>query len=170
MAPTPESEVLSDADFEQSLHDYLNRMNDFAQTKSWYPDFNKLEISIENFSQTPNPSVTYRFRVIEELCNNANVLHGGCAVLLVDDLTTVLLGALSKPGLFTRMGASKHLSATLIRPLRQGEEARIVSEIEYSGKNRAVLRAKLYRVESGELCAILENDRANTDPPVKSNL
>lgn len=93
-------------------------------------------------------------------------------VLLVDDLTTVLLGAVSKPGFFTKVGATNNLRATFIRPLRIGDEARIVSEVEYFGKKRAVLKAMVYRVvgDGYELCAILGNDRSNTDLPVVSKI
>ncbi|KAJ5947582.1 hypothetical protein N7466_000597 [Penicillium verhagenii] len=170
MASTSTSASTTAVSFEKKLRKYMKILNDFSHKTSWYPDFDKLELSIESASETPIPTVSFRFKVIDELCGVAGILHGGCMVLLVDDLTTVLLGAVSKPGLFSRYGASKNLNTTFIRPLALGDEARIVSEVEYFGKRRAVLRAKLYRVEGNELCAILENDRANTDPPTLSKL
>ncbi|KAJ5649703.1 uncharacterized protein N7484_003426 [Penicillium longicatenatum] len=121
--------------FEQMPRKYLRMLNMFShKTKP-------VLLSIESFTQTPDSSVTFRFKVIEELYNEAQVLHGGYAVLLVDDMTTVLLGAVSEPRLFSRFGASKNLNAKSIRPLELGDEARIVFELEYLGKRRAVLRA-----------------------------
>lgn len=99
-----------------------------------------------------------------------NTLHGGCAGALIDDLGSVLLGAISKPGLFSRFGATKNLSSTFIRPVSLGEEVRLISELEYIGDKRALMRGKLYRVDTNELCVITENDRANTDPQVRAKM
>lgn len=97
-------------------------------------------------------------------------LHGGCIQTLMFDFTTVLLVAVCKPGLYSRWGASQNFTTRFFRQLGVGEGARLVSELEYLGKRRVVLKAKLYSEKGGELCAVAEHEKVNTDKPANSKI
>lgn len=77
---------------------------------------------------------------------------------------------MSRPGLFSRFGANKNLTTTFLRPVPVGERVRVVCEMDYFGKRRALLKGRLLRVEGNELCVVSLNDRVNTDPDVGSKV
>lgn len=149
---------------------HLSQLRRLTCFQSWYSDPKKLGITIESFHRGPTPSVTFRFSITDELYGVRNTIHGGLTGALIDDLSTVLSGAVSQPGLFSQIGASKNLNSTFIRPVSLGEEVRVVCELKYVGKKRVLMRGRLYKIDTDELCVITENDRANTDPQVRAKM
>lgn len=97
-------------------------------------------------------------------------LHGGCIQTLIFDFTTVLLIALCKFGLYSRWGASQNFTTRFFRQIGVGEEGILVCELDYVGRRRIVLRGKLYSEKGGELCAVAEHEKINTDKPVNSKM
>ena len=129
-----------------------------------------MSLHIEKFTLDPTPSITFRFVVTHEMSNINKTLHGGCAVTMVDELTTILLAAMSKPGLYSRYGVSKGLKTSFLRPMNRGAEIRAVCELVHMGAKQAFLQTKMFEVDGGELCLIAEHEKTNTDPPVQSKL
>lgn len=121
---------------------------------------------IESVNIGPPPRVSFRFTITPEMCNNNGDLHGGCATTCIDALTSVLIATISQPGFYSLFGVSRNLSATFFRPVPRGTDVRLVCNVVNAGKRMAALRAKLHRVDTGELCVMGENDKVNTDPPL----
>ncbi|PLB45594.1 thioesterase [Aspergillus steynii IBT 23096] len=136
-------------------------------TQGW--DFNpeNYNARIESVSTGAGspPSVTFRFTVTEDMCNYTRHLHGGCVSTVIDTLSTLFVAALSKPGLYSLGGVSRHLHTTYLRPVPVGSEVRLVCSLKHAGKKLVLLKANLHRVDDGGLCVIGVNEKANTDPP-----
>lgn len=101
------------------------------------------------------------------MLNVAKALHGGCATTLIDDLTTVLLAAISKPGLYSQYGVSRNIRVAFFQPVRVDTEVRVVCKAEHVGRRLVLLGAKIYG-GNGELCISGENEKMNTDPRLES--
>lgn len=86
--------------------------------------------------------------------------------LLGDDLSSVLLGALSRPGYYSQLGANRGITTNLIRPMKVGNKVRVVTSVVYIGDKRVLLRSSFYRLDQDDLYAIVESDRTNTDAVV----
>ncbi|PLB44550.1 hypothetical protein P170DRAFT_288245 [Aspergillus steynii IBT 23096] len=92
--------------------------------QGWDPSFARYSLRLESTSIDPCPTATFTFTVTELMTNFGGVLHGGCAATIIDMLTTVPLGAISRPGFYTSLGVSRSLNVTYFRALRKGEDAR----------------------------------------------
>lgn len=119
-------------------------------------------LRIESYTEQPSPAITFYFRTVPEMCNLTKNLHGGCAATLIDGLTTVLLGAVSRPGLFSHGGVSRNLRLTYFRAIRAGTAVKLLCEVVHVGGRLALLRAEMYNDETGELCIAGENEKANS--------
>ncbi|KAH8434066.1 PaaI family thioesterase [Aspergillus melleus] len=129
-----------------------------------------MHLRIEDFSLEPTPSVTFRFTVTLEMSNINKTMHGGCAITLVDELTTILLAAMSKPGLYSRYGVSKGLRTSFLRPIARGAEVRAVCELTYMGEKQAFLQTRMFEVDGGRLCLLAEHEKVNTDSQAQAKL
>lgn len=89
---------------------------------------------------------------------------------IIDTLSTLFLGALSKPGFYSLGGVSRHLHTTYLRPVPMGSEVRLVCSLKHAGKKLVLLKANLHKVDNGELCVIGVNEKANTDSPKGAKL
>jgi uncharacterized protein (TIGR00369 family) len=116
------------------------------------------------------PNVTFTLQITQEMCNITGNLHGGCAATLIDDLTTVLLFAISQDGLYRLGGVSRNLSTTYFRPVAMGTKVRIVCEVVNAGKSLVRLRGGIYRIDTGQLCVQGDNEKTNSDAKVPSLL
>lgn len=97
-------------------------------------------------------------------------LHGGCAATLIDILSTVILLAKSRPGVFALGGVSRLLKTTYLRPVPQDTEIRLRCTLVQVGRRLAYLRAEILRADNGDLCVLGEHDKANTDPEADEKL
>ncbi|KAJ5614875.1 thioesterase family protein [Penicillium herquei] len=154
MSVKPELLLLTD-DFPDRVQSAFKVLTTKAD-KIWSLPLEDCKLQVETTSTHITPSITFRLRVTPGMLNGAGALHGGCASTLIDDLTTVLVAAVSRPGLYSLYGV--------------GIEVRIVCHIEQLGRRLAVLRAKVYRVEDGMLCMSGENEKMNTDPLATSKI
>lgn len=149
-----------------STHAILtNRLN-----QHWTFDSRNCQLSFESATQGPPAYASYLLTVSPDLCNYAGNLHGGCAATLIDNLSTMILLGMSKPGKFALGGVSRNLKCTYLRPVPQGSEIRLVCIVVHLGKRLALLRAELYRTDTGGLCVVAEHEKANTDPETDEKL
>lgn len=116
------------------------------------------------------PRVTFSLQITQEMCNFTGNLHGGCAATLIDELTTVLLLAISQEGLYRQAGVSRNLSMTFFRPLSVGTKVKVICEVVNAGKRLVRLRGGIYRVDTGELCVQGDNEKVNSDGKAKALL
>ncbi|KAL5361615.1 HotDog domain-containing protein [Aspergillus floccosus] len=152
------------ADFMVKVENYLEQVVQAYQAKKrWGCDTQTHNLRVESAVPGPPPKISFLFTVSENMCNSAGDLHGGCVATLIDNFTTVLLGVISRPGFYGQLGVSRSLEVTYFRPLRQGDEGRLICYVVNAGKTLAALRAELYDARSGSLCAAGENDKVNTD-------
>lgn len=125
-----------------------------------------MNLQIESFTPSPTPSITFRFTVTHEMSSINRTLHGGCAITLVDELTTILLAAMSRPGFYSQYGVSTGLRTSFLRPVKRGSSVRAVCELVHMGGRQAFLQTRMLEVDGGggeRLCLVAEHEKANTD-------
>lgn len=108
--------------------------------------------------------------VSPDMCNYLDNLHGGCAATLIDVLSTTILLGVSSPGRFQLGGVSRNLRTTYLRPVPQGTEIRLVTELVHVGKRLALLRSEILRADDGQVCVVGEHEKANTDPDASDKI
>ncbi|KAH8423168.1 PaaI family thioesterase [Aspergillus melleus] len=161
-------------DFERKVSGFFERHCQDSKGRGW--DFNpenynaRIEAVSPGSGASSPPSVTFGFVVTEDMCNYTHHLHGGCVATIIDTLSTLFLLALSKPGLYSQGGVSRHLHTTYLRPVPVGNEVRLVCSLKHVGKKLVLLKANLYRVDDEGLCVIGINEKANTDPSKKARI
>lgn len=104
------------------------------------------------------------------MANYMGNLHGGCAATLVDNLTSTILMAASRPGAFQYGGVTRNLSVTYLRPAPQGHEIRVICEVVQMGRRLSLLRAEIRRVDNDDLCCVADHQKVNTDPEADQKL
>jgi acyl-coenzyme A thioesterase 13 len=97
------------------------------------------------------------------MANFHNSIHGGCTATVIDILSSMLVIGASQPGMFQVGGVSRNLNVTYLRPMRVGSEVRVICELVQMGKRLALLRTEIRGVETNELCALGDHQKANTD-------
>lgn len=128
------------------------------------------KLCFESATKGPPAKVSYRLVVSPAMANRFGNLHGGCAATLVDNLSTTILVAVSKPGIFQYGGVSRTLNVTYLRPVLLGQEIRVICEAVQVGRRLALLRAEIRRADNDELCCVADHQKANTDPEVDQRL
>ncbi|KAI9037921.1 PaaI family thioesterase [Aspergillus affinis] len=163
-------------DFERRVFGIFERYSQDSKGRGWDYNPENYNARIEAISpgsgssDSSPPSVAFRFIVTEDMCNYTHHLHGGCVTTILDTLSSIFLVALSKPGLYSLGGVSRHLHTTYLRPIPVGKEVRLVCSLKHAGKKLVLLKANLYRVDDDRLCVIGINEKANTDPPRESKI
>lgn len=118
-------------------------------------------------TQAKTPAqASYILTITPNLCNHFENLHGGCAATIIDILSTTILLAVSRPGVFAMGGVSRHLNLTYLRPAPRGVDVRVRCEVVQIGKRLALLRAQIERVDNGDVCVVAAHEKVNTDPEV----
>jgi acyl-coenzyme A thioesterase PaaI-like protein len=125
---------------------------------------------VESTSVQPLPSVSFRFTVKQGMCNFTNNLHGGCASTLIDALTTVLVLAVSQPGFYSAGGVSRNLRVTYFRAIPRGADVRLTCSLIHAANSFVLLRGEAFKVDTGELCFVGENEKVNTDSRLAAKL
>ncbi|KAK0630646.1 HotDog domain-containing protein, partial [Bombardia bombarda] len=113
--------------------------------------------------------VVWSFTVQPAHCNGNRTLHGGCIATLFDYCTTmpVMLVSSVADGFWSRMGVTRTLNMTYLRPIPVGTEIRIVCEVLAVGKRLGAIRGEMRRASDDALLVTCEHGRVNTDPPPK---
>lgn len=112
----------------------------------------------------------YRLTVTPEMQNTLGSLHGGCAATIIDNLTSTILMATSRPGMFQYGGISRNLNVTYLRPLPLNVELRLICEVVQMGRRLALVKAEMRRVDDNSLCVVGDHQKANMDPEANQKL
>lgn len=147
-----------------------NILTNQSNNQHWTFDSRNCKLSFESATQGPPAQVSYLLTVSPDLANPMGNLHGGCAATLIDNLSSMILLGMSKPGKFALGGVSRNLKCTYLRPVPEGSEIRLVCILVHIGKRLALLRAEIYRTGTGDLCIVGEHEKANTDPEADEKL
>ena len=125
-----------------------------------------------------------RFPVGRSYLNPSKALQGGQQAAMFDIATTWLLTVLRKPGFWERMGTTRTLTVTCIRPALEGEMLRLEAKVRFQlysnvttslivvktvnvGKRLALLKGVLIREEDGAIISTCEHDKYNDDNAYK---
>lgn len=73
--------------------------------------------------------IVYRLPVGHSYLNPAKGLHGGQQAAIFDTFTSWLLALIRKPGFWTRLGTSRSLTVTYLRPAMEGEMLLLEAEV-----------------------------------------
>jgi len=118
----------------------------------------------------PHPRALFLFTVQPEHCNRLDALHGGCAATVFDFCTTLPLALISRPGYWSRLGVSRTLAVTYLRPAARGEAVLVDCEIVQVGRRLCSLRGTMRRRRDGLVLAVCEHGKFNTDPTASDKL
>lgn len=122
-------------------------------------------ISLHSVTTSPtHPSVTFLFIPQTEHSNRHGTLHGGAAATVFDYLTTMPLNVVARPGgYWQRLGVSRNLSVTYLRPAKAGEELLVECEVVQVSRRMAVLRGTMRRKADGKILMMCEHQKVNID-------
>lgn len=122
-------------------------------------------VSLYSVNTSPTlPSATFLFTVQQEHSNRHGTLHGGCAATLFDYLTTLPLNVVARPGgYWQRLGVSRNISVTYLRPVQVGDEVLVEAELVQVSKRMAVLRGTMRRKSDGKVAMMCEHQKVNID-------
>ena len=107
--------------------------------------------------------ITYRFPAKHLYSNPSGNVHGGAQAAFFDVGTTWLLFLIQKPGFWERMGITRSLNCTYLRPAPEGEMLRLECEIVHAGKSLCALKAVLKTDKDGKVCTTCEHNKYNVD-------
>jgi acyl-coenzyme A thioesterase PaaI-like protein len=110
------------------------------------------------------PSVVFRLEVQYFHSNAIGQMQGGCVSTLLDYVTSLSLGLISKPGFWFFTGVTRTMTFTLLRPIPVEEAILIESDVVHAGKRLAHLRGRITRESDGAVLAVCQHDKVNTDP------
>ncbi|KAI5296383.1 hypothetical protein KEM52_003247 [Ascosphaera acerosa] len=161
--------TVTEDDFRERLASCFGQGFEDVAIKRFDTDIRE-EIRLESATLSPDmcATATCTMQVEAEHCNFFDTLHGGCIALLVDTVTSCMLGCLSGPGFWedSMSGVSRTMNIRYLRPCAVGKTIRIVTTLVHPGKRSALLRVEVLD-DQGRLCAIGEHEKANT---IKSSM
>ncbi len=104
-------------------------------------------------------SAQFAFAVKPSFCNKVGNLHGGIATTLLDNLTTLVLLTIAKPGYWDTFGVSRTLTTTFLRPLPVGSKVLVDCEVVAAGKRLVNIKAAM-KTADGKICVTCIHDKA----------
>jgi acyl-coenzyme A thioesterase 13 len=103
-------------------------------------------------------TVEFEMTITPLLCNKNQVLHGGAAAMLLDMLTSTILGMLAKPGYLDNGHVSRTLSTTYLRPVPMGAKVKVECNAVAISKRMANLSGVI-RTMDGKACVNCVHDK-----------
>lgn len=127
------------------------------------------------------PRVVFRYTVQPEHCNRLGNMHGGATAALFDFSTSLAMALVptEEPGSaassdesdeekllrsWQRLGVSRTLAVTYVRPAPMGSEVLVECEQVHAGKRMSSLRGVLRRAKDGAVLATCEHGKVILDP------
>lgn len=106
----------------------------------------------------------FEMTVTPTLCNKNGVLHGGAAAMLLDMLTSTILGMLSRPGYLDSGHVSRTLTTTYLRPVPMGAKVKVECQAVAIGRRMANLSGVIKTMD-GKACVTCVHDKAVFEGP-----
>jgi acyl-coenzyme A thioesterase 13 len=103
-------------------------------------------------------TVAFEMTITPILCNKNRVLHGGAAAMLLDMLTSTILGMLSKPGYLDKGHVSRTLTTTYLRPVPMGAKVKVECHAVAIGRSMANLSGVIKTMD-GKVCVTCVHDK-----------
>ncbi|KAI9893309.1 MAG: hypothetical protein M1814_000439 [Vezdaea aestivalis] len=167
----------SDHTISRELSEYRPQIQVFLDNTARRPDYQGWEtnlfasnIQIISVSKEPSPNVVFSFTVQESMTNRLGTLHGGATATLFDNLTTAVLPLVAKEGFWMRMGVSRNLNVTYLKPAIVGDIVLVECDIMGIGKKICTLRGVMRRQSDNAILATAEHHKVSIDPVPDSNL
>ncbi|THX13156.1 hypothetical protein D6D17_03447 [Aureobasidium pullulans] len=108
---------------------------------------------------------THTFTIPAYYTNGWLNMHGAAQTLIYDNLTTLALAPISKPGFWMLGGVSRVLDVKFLRPAGVGEKVTVEVEVVHVGRAAASLRGVM-KDGKGRVLSTCEHDKSNIDPEV----
>lgn len=104
------------------------------------------------------------------MCNQLGNMHGGAVALAFDNLTSLVISAVSSKGFWDKGHVSRTINCTYLRPLPKGSKGTVHCEIVHLGKGVGMLRGVI-KNEEGKVCYTCEHGKVGFSTTAKdSNL
>lgn len=104
-------------------------------------------------------SAQFTFVVEPSFCNKGGNLHGGIATTLFDNLTTLALLTIAKPGYWDTFGVSRTLTVSFLRPLPANSKVLVDCEVVAAGKRMVNIMGTM-KTADGKICVTCVHDKA----------
>ncbi|KAK7538582.1 uncharacterized protein J3D65DRAFT_667259 [Phyllosticta citribraziliensis] len=116
----------------------------------------------------------WKLKVVPELLNSGHNLHGGAVATIFDMLTSFAITAQAKENWWELGTVSRTLNCTYLKPIPEGEYARVECEVTSLGKKLGLCRAVMRKWNpekadgsGGEICYTCEHGKVNLGPVAK---
>ena len=139
----------------------------FAQDKTYTGwDGRYMSEGVKFVSCSPDgQNVTFELIIDASLCQQQGVMHGGAASSILDNLTSVPLLLIAKPGFLDGGNVSRTLTLTYLRPVTEGMKVRVEAEVMSVGKTMANTRGVM-KDKKGRVCVECTHDKVILPSPL----
>jgi acyl-coenzyme A thioesterase 13 len=103
-------------------------------------------------------TMTVSFIIRDEMTNPAGIMHGGVAAAMMDEVIGMTTYSLGNDAFF----AAASLNVDFLRPGRNGETIKVVSEIIRAGKTMVHVECRIYN-EAGKLISKATSNMVKTN-------
>ncbi|TIA54934.1 hypothetical protein D6C79_00733 [Aureobasidium pullulans] len=133
----------------------------------YHPTEGSLPVNLVSVTKTSptTASAIFTFTIPAYYTNGWLNMHGTAQTLIYDNLTTLALAPISKPGFWMLGGVSRVLDVKFLRPAGVGEKVTVEVEVVHVGRAAASLRGVM-KDGKGRVLSTCEHDKSNIDPEV----
>ena len=96
--------------------------------------------------------------VLPELCNQTGNMHGGAVAMILDNLTSLPIAAVSSKGFWDMGHVSRTINCTYLRPAPMNTKCTVETEIVHLGKGAGMLRGVIKNAD-GKVCYTCEHGK-----------
>lgn len=86
-------------------------------------------LKVKSATAIPKVTAVFEFKVVRELCNRLDNMHGGAVSLVFDMCTTMAMAPASTQEFWLFGGVSRTLMVTFLRPIVIGTEVEVSCEL-----------------------------------------
>lgn len=117
----------------------------------------------------PEGTVLIELDVDRKFANLNSVLHGGAACTILDNITTLALPPIARPGYWDKFGGvTRTLNISYLKAVPVGTTVRVHAEVVQHGKTMCMIRGRMTSVDSNTVYCVGEHHKVGLVPKPKS--
>lgn len=149
-----------DTDFSLSIDERVRAYLATIVSDAKYNGFDTVPLRHIEFvsADVDQKTTSFRFQVLEFMCNKDGNLHGGAASTIFDNLSSTALFTIARPGFWNNLGVSRFLSVVFHRPLPLNTTVELTCCAVSAGRRLTHLEAVM-KTEDGKICASFVHEK-----------